>query len=93
MTVGNTWLMNNDVASKFVGHQVRVFREDRRLSQAALAEAMDISQGHLSLLETGSRTWSVEMACAAASALAVDVRLLMPRRPQVRTGAAERAAG
>lgn len=72
-------------ANSIVGDMVRAFREDRKLSQGDLARRMGISQPHLCNLEAGLKTWSVDMANAAASALGVDVRCLLPKRPHSRT--------
>lgn len=76
-----------------VGERVRAFREDRGLSQAALAARMGVTQSHLSNLEAGLKTWTVDMMTAAADGLAVDARLLVPRRPHRSAPDTEQAAG
>lgn len=79
--------------SMFVGDRVRVFREDRGISQTELARRMGITQSHLCNLEAGLKTWTVDMLAAAAAGLAVDARLLVPRRPHRAHTDEGRAAG
>ena len=63
-----------------VGERVRTFREDRGLSQSALASRMGVTQSHLSNLESGLKTWTVDMLAAAAEGLGVEARLLVARQ-------------
>jgi len=54
---------------------------------------MGVTQSHLSNLEAGLKTWTVDMMTAAADGLAVDARLLVPRRPHRSAPDTEQAAG
>ena len=57
-----------------VGELVRSWREQRRLSQLDLASAADISQKHLSFIESGRATPSREMVLLLADHLDVPLR-------------------
>jgi len=52
---------------------IRVWREYRGLSQAALATAAGISPAYLSQLETGKRTGTAEVLSALAKELNLDI--------------------
>lgn len=52
---------------------VKVWREYRGLSQAALADAAGLSQAYIAQIETGKRTGRVDAYKAIAGALAVDI--------------------
>jgi transcriptional regulator with XRE-family HTH domain len=64
--------MSQAVAS--VGALVRSWREQRRLSQLDLASEADISQRHLSFIESGRSAPSREMVLLLAEHLAVPLR-------------------
>jgi transcriptional regulator with XRE-family HTH domain len=64
--------MSQPVAS--VGALVRSWREQRRLSQLDLASEADISQRHLSFIESGRSAPSREMVLLLAEHLAVPLR-------------------
>jgi transcriptional regulator with XRE-family HTH domain len=64
--------MSQPVAS--VGDLVRTWREQRRLSQLDLASEADISQKHLSFIESGRSTPSREMVLHLAEHLDVPLR-------------------
>lgn len=57
---------------------VKVFREYRGLTQAALAKAAGIGKLYLSQIETGRRTGSLATLRALAKALRVDLDLIAP---------------
>ncbi|ANB02141.1 helix-turn-helix domain-containing protein [Ectothiorhodospira sp. BSL-9] len=65
-------LVNGDV------HPLRVWREHRGLSQAALAEQAGIGKSYLSQIEAGKRIGSAKVLRALARALVVDVEDLLP---------------
>jgi hypothetical protein len=56
---------------------VAVFREPRRLSLRAFADAAGLSPGYLSDLENGRRTGPVATMKALAAALRVDLDMLV----------------
>lgn len=56
------------------GPSLRHWRKQRRMSQAALAEAAEVSTRHLSCLETGKARPSRQMVLVLASALEVPLR-------------------
>ena len=56
-----------------VGKQIRHLREQRKLSQAALAEMSSISRNTLSLIERGQTSPTVATLKTLAEALAVDI--------------------
>ncbi len=58
---------------------VKVWREYRGLTQAALARAARITPAYLSQIETGVREGSVRVLTALARALQVDVEDLVAR--------------
>ena len=62
------------VMSASAGNLVRVWRERRRLSQLALACEADISQRHLSFIESGRSTPSRDMVLRLAEHLQVPLR-------------------
>lgn len=59
-------------------HPVRVWREVRGLTAAALAAAAKVSKAYLSEIETGRKPGSVEAYKALAAALDVPVDALLP---------------
>ena len=56
------------------GGSLRRWRKQRRLSQADLADAAEVSTRHLSCLETGKAQPSRQMVLVLASALEVPLR-------------------
>jgi transcriptional regulator with XRE-family HTH domain len=60
-----------------LGSTIKHFREQRGMSQKALAQAMEISAPYLSLLESNQRTPALGMIEAIAQALKVPVPILM----------------
>ena len=56
-----------------VGKQIRLLREQRNLSQLALAESSGISRNTLSLIERGQTSPTVSTRNGLARALAVDI--------------------
>lgn len=61
-----------------VDSPLRVIREHRGLTQAALAEAAGLKQGYLSELESGRKAGSPQALRALARVLRVDVDDLSP---------------
>ena len=59
-------------------HPVRVFREHRKMAQAALAQAAEIAVPYLSQIETGKREPSVAVLRRLAQALGVTADDLIP---------------
>jgi transcriptional regulator with XRE-family HTH domain len=84
-------------AIAILGANVRVARERRHLTQAALAIKADLSKNGLSLIERGIRETSVAVLLALARSLEVPPDFLLggivwsPRQPG-RTGRARRAS-
>ncbi|MGQ4878593.1 helix-turn-helix domain-containing protein [Billgrantia sp. LNSP4103-1] len=63
-----------DTTSPTVGQILKTWRQRRRLSQLALATEADISQRHLSFVESGRATPSREMLLRLAEQLGVPLR-------------------
>lgn len=57
---------------------VKILREHRGVTQAALAKAAGISKLYVSQIETGRRKGSLETLRALAKALKVDIDLILP---------------
>jgi ribosome-binding protein aMBF1 (putative translation factor) len=57
---------------------IKVWREFRGLSQAELAQKINISAPYLSQLESGKRSGSVDVLAAIAGALDLSVDMLLP---------------
>lgn len=55
-----------------IGLRIKRYRMDKGLSQEKLAEALIITPGHLSRVETGKRYPSLEMIISIANALGVS---------------------
>ena len=62
---------------KNVGAAVRELRKVRKLKQVELAKRMGMSQGHVSDLERGDKTWTEVTIRAAAAALGVSAGALI----------------
>lgn len=60
---------------------IKQWREHRRLNQEQLAERLDMTQSHLSMLENGKRGYTQETLEAVAHALQTDVASLLMRNP------------
>jgi transcriptional regulator with XRE-family HTH domain len=66
---------------KLVGRNVRLFREERGLTQEQLSERSGFSQQYISTLEVGRRNPTVITVYELAQALGVDfLDLVSPRR-------------
>lgn len=61
---------------------VKVFREHRGLTQAALAAMAGIGAPYLAQIEQGVRRGSLKTLRRLATALSVDLDFLLPRDPQ-----------
>ena len=57
---------------------VRVYREHRKMTQAALAEAAGLHQTAISQIENGARGGTVDALSRLAKALSVDLEDLVP---------------
>lgn len=62
--------------NEHIGQMVKINRENRRLSQAEMAEKMNVSQPYLSAIETGKQTVSIDQLVRIANILqcAIDIR-------------------
>jgi transcriptional regulator with XRE-family HTH domain len=58
-------------------HPVRVWREHREFSQAALAERAALPQPTIAMIETGKRKGTVEQMKAIAAALGINLDTLV----------------
>lgn len=67
--------------SKFRRTYIKQWREHRGLNQEKLAERLDMTQSHLSMLENGKRGYTQETLEAVAHALQTDVASLLMRNP------------
>lgn len=61
---------------------IKQWREHRGLSQEQLAERLEMTQSHLSMLENGKRGYTQETLEAVAHALQTDVASLLMRNPK-----------
>lgn len=64
---------DSDEATIDVGNQIRMLRDQRQLSQQALADASGVSRNTLSLIERGQTSPTVSTLKNLASALSVDI--------------------
>jgi transcriptional regulator with XRE-family HTH domain len=60
---------------------IKQWREYRNLTQEQLAERLDMTQSHLSMLEGGKRGYTQETLEALAEALQTDAASLLMRNP------------
>jgi transcriptional regulator with XRE-family HTH domain len=60
---------------------IKQWREHRGLNQEQLAERLEMTQSHLSMLENGKRGYTQETLEAVAHALQTDVASLLMRNP------------
>ncbi len=67
-----------------VGRTIKQLRRLRDWNQAALAEASEISEKHLGLIERGRANVTVDVLTQIADSLAVDVADLFGRRSSAR---------
>ncbi len=58
------------------------WRDHRGLTQAQLADRLEMTQSHLSMLENGKRGYTQETLEAVAHALQTDVASLLMRNPK-----------
>lgn len=57
---------------KLFGENLRKLRKNRNLTQTQLAEMLDVTQKHLSVIETGTQFVSAPLIAKIASALKVE---------------------
>jgi transcriptional regulator with XRE-family HTH domain len=70
-----------------VGQQLRIYRIERGLSQAELAERADVSVDLISKLEQGTRqTARITTLALLATALDIDLGRLLDKRPRLERG-------
>lgn len=67
---------------KFRPTFIAQWRDHRNLTQEQLAERLDMTQSHLSMLENGKRGYTQETLEAIAHALQTDAASLLMRNPQ-----------
>lgn len=60
-----------------VGHRIRVAREKKNLSQEDLAELVDLSPTHISVIERGVKVTRLDTFVAIANALEVSADSLL----------------
>lgn len=60
---------------------IRQWRQHRQLTLEKLADRIDMTPSHLSMLETGKRAYTQETLEALAEALQTDVASLLMRNP------------
>lgn len=75
----------DDAYRRAMGEHVRQLREDRALSQQALANAADMSVRHLGGIERGTANTSVDVLVRIADQLGVQPSALLPDRHRHRT--------
>lgn len=68
--------------SRFRRTFIKQWREHRHLNQEQLADLLDMTQSHLSMLENGKRGYTQETLEAIAIALQTDVASLLARNPE-----------
>ncbi|PNI00431.1 helix-turn-helix domain-containing protein [Vibrio diazotrophicus] len=66
-----------DLAKKF-GHNVRLMRKDKGISQDKLALAADIDRSYVGRIERGEVNITLEKVYQIAAVLECDVRELLP---------------
>lgn len=72
----------------YLGHQVFGYRKQRGLTQAQLAEEVDVSTAFIGHVERGTRKPSLETVVALAQALNVSIDVLvLPPQSQVKLSA------
>ena len=69
--------MNNSVDYKRLGGRIREERLNLRLTQAQLAEAVDISDTYMGAIERGERGMSLDTLVMLAERLSVSVDFLL----------------
>ncbi len=80
LAAGEEELVPSEIVDRILAgeNRIRVWREHRGMKATELAEAVGVSQGFLSQLETGKREGSVTVLKAIATALKVDLDDLVP---------------
>lgn len=69
-----------DLIAAGTHHPVKIIRKYRGLTQSALAQAAKLSRPYLTEIESGKKTGSVAVLQALASALNVNMGILLPLR-------------
>ena len=75
--MSNRNIENKDI-DKIIGTRVKMLRTEKNLEQGELAQMLNISQSHLSRIESGSRGLSAQLFCAIAMVLEIDESRLNP---------------
>lgn len=79
--VVNGWNSGMPPASRFRPTFIRQWRQARNLTLEQLADRLEMTAGHLSMLERGQRGYTQETLEAIADALLTDVASLLMRNP------------
>lgn len=77
----NGGMINQPQRPRFRPTFIKAWREYRKLNQEQLAERLDMTQSHLSMLENGKRGYTQETLEAIADALQTDAASLIMRDP------------
>ncbi|MBQ3180522.1 MAG: helix-turn-helix transcriptional regulator [Firmicutes bacterium] len=64
--------MNKEL-NKIVGSNLRKYRNERGITQEALAEQVNISSSFYANIERGNKSMSLEVLCGLAAALGVSI--------------------
>ena len=72
--------MSKKSVSRIIGTRIAIARKSKNWEQKDLAIAVNISQAHLSRIESGKRGLSAQLLFAIALALEIDERDLNPYR-------------
>lgn len=82
-----------DMADRDLGTRIKSLREQRGMTQAALADALGIDQSAVSRIEDGSRPLAARELASASSALSVTIAALLdegaPQPALLRAGDSE----
>lgn len=68
---------NSKVSKKEIGKRVRLFRDERGLTQTELGELLDLTQSNISAIERGDRGVTIHQAVRIARALRISVDELL----------------
>lgn len=65
---------------KAIGRRIKIAREQKGLTQEALAELVDLTPMHISVIERGFKPTKLETFCRIANVLGVSADTLLPTR-------------
>ena len=69
--------MNDLELFDLIGHNIKVERTKKRLTQAKLAELVDVHEKYMGKIETGKQNLTVKTLNKIANALNVDIKTLL----------------